>query len=87
MSSGSGREPTRAVPGSGPPKHVQPFPPVVVTFHRCGGRRRHEEEGGVVILGTSGDELAGDDVRVPGQMRVHQRAVVVVGRPRGRMGL
>jgi hypothetical protein len=39
----------------------------------------------VVILGTSRDELARNDVLVPGHMRVHQCAVVVVSRARGRM--
>ena len=39
----------------------------------------------MVILGTSRDELARDDVLVPGHMRVHQCAVVVVSRARSRM--
>ena len=87
VSSGSAASPMMAVPGRGPPKHVQPLPPVVVMFDRCDRRRRHEEEGSVMILGASRDELAGNNVRVPRQMRVHQRAVVVVGRTRGRMWL
>ena len=68
--------------GNGCLAEARPALPVDVVGLGLGGQvRRHQEQNGVVVFAAAGEELAGDDVRIPLDVRIHDGAVVVVGRP------
>ena len=60
---------------------------LVVAPSRSGESRGHKEERRMMILETAGFELTRRDERVVSHMGIKQRAVVVVGGPRLRLGL